>query len=150
MALKACRPAASCHTTGSQHTDRLQCQTPTLVQLLSKECKANSEHSSTTFLSAGCAASAFAAPGTHNDQADHDDFCCRVGSLVWGTVRRVQDFGAFIGFDDTRASGLVHISNISRQHVGYTDVSTASECCRFLCTAVWTSLTAPSLVGGGS
>ena len=73
--------------------------------------------------------------GTHNDQADRDAFCCRVGSLVWGTVRRVQDFGAFIGFDDTRASGLVHISNISRQHVGYTDVSTASECCRLLCTA---------------
>lgn len=48
--------------------------------------------------------------------------CCRVGALVWGTVRRVQDFGAFVGFDDTRASGLIHISNISRQHVGYTDV----------------------------
>lgn len=43
---------------------------------------------------------------------------CRVGSLVWGTVRRVQDFGAFVGFDETRASGLIHISNISRQHVG--------------------------------
>lgn len=41
---------------------------------------------------------------------------------MWGTVRRVEDFGAFVGFDDTRASGLVHISNISRQHVEYTEV----------------------------
>ena len=85
-------------------------------------------------MSAACASSAYAAPGASNGRADNDDSCCRVGSLVWGTVRRVQDFGAFIGFDNTRASGLVHISNISRQHVGYTDVSATSECCRLQCT----------------
>jgi polyribonucleotide nucleotidyltransferase len=87
-------------------------------------------------MAAGCAAFACAAPSTSNGRADDVDFCCRVGSLVWGTVRRVQDFGAFIGFDDTRASGLIHISNISRQHVGYTDVSAAYECYLILCTAV--------------
>lgn len=40
-----------------------------------------------------------------------------VGSLVTGTVRRVEAFGVFVGIDGSRESGLVHISNISRQRV---------------------------------
>lgn len=40
-----------------------------------------------------------------------------VGSLVSGTVRRIEHFGVFVGINNTRVSGLLHISNVSRQHV---------------------------------
>ncbi|EIE19972.1 S1-domain-containing protein [Coccomyxa subellipsoidea C-169] len=40
-----------------------------------------------------------------------------VGSLVWGTVRRVEPYGVFVGLEDTRFSGLLHISSISRAHI---------------------------------
>ncbi|GMH40203.1 hypothetical protein BSKO_08107 [Bryopsis sp. KO-2023] len=36
------------------------------------------------------------------------------GALVWGTVRRMQEWGAFVGIDDTQMSCLLHISNISQ------------------------------------
>lgn len=45
----------------------------------------------------------------------------KVGSLVWGTVRRVEPFGVFVGIDDTHTSGLMHISNISRSRVRRVD-----------------------------
>lgn len=45
----------------------------------------------------------------------------RVGALVWGTVRRVEAFGAFVGIDDTHVSGLIHISNVSRSRVRRVD-----------------------------
>eukprot|EP00803_Ostreobium_quekettii_P001694 evm.model.scf_2257.2 EVM.evm.TU.scf_2257.2 scf_2257:17261-25571(+) len=38
----------------------------------------------------------------------------RPGALVWGTVRRVLDWGAFIGVDGTQESALIHKSNISK------------------------------------
>lgn len=41
------------------------------------------------------------------------------GTLIWGTIRRMQPFGAFVGIDNTNVSGLLHISNISRQHFEY-------------------------------
>lgn len=41
----------------------------------------------------------------------------QVGSLISGTVRRVEPFGVFVGLDGTRTSGLLHISNVSRQHI---------------------------------
>jgi len=44
-----------------------------------------------------------------------------VGSLVEGTVRRIESFGVFIGIDGTKHSGLLHISNMSRQHVDRAD-----------------------------
>jgi len=37
-----------------------------------------------------------------------------IGSLVWGTVRRVEPFGLFVGLDGTKESALLHVSNISR------------------------------------
>lgn len=40
-----------------------------------------------------------------------------VGALVHGRVRRIEDYGVFVGIDGTRMSGLLHISNISRVHV---------------------------------
>ncbi|KAL4450617.1 hypothetical protein ABPG77_000973 [Micractinium sp. CCAP 211/92] len=40
-----------------------------------------------------------------------------VGQLVTGTVRRIEPFGVFVGIDNTRVSGLLHISNVSRQHI---------------------------------
>lgn len=43
--------------------------------------------------------------------------CAQVGSLVSGTVRRIEPFGVFVGINGTRVSGLLHISNVSRQHV---------------------------------
>lgn len=42
----------------------------------------------------------------------------KVGSMVAGTVRRIDKFGCFVGLDDVgRVSGLLHISNISRDRV---------------------------------
>jgi hypothetical protein len=46
----------------------------------------------------------------------------QVGALVWGTVRRVEPYGVFVGLDGTRFSGLLHISCISRAHVEATEV----------------------------
>lgn len=40
-----------------------------------------------------------------------------VGTLVTGTVRRIEPFGVFVGINGTRVSGLLHISNVSRQHI---------------------------------
>ena len=42
---------------------------------------------------------------------------CQVGALVWGSVRRIERFGLFLGLDNLRMSGLLHISNMSRAHV---------------------------------
>lgn len=44
-------------------------------------------------------------------------FRVQVGQLVTGTVRRIEPFGVFVGIDNTRVSGLLHISNVSRQHI---------------------------------
>ena len=41
----------------------------------------------------------------------------QVGSLIWGKVRRVEIYGAFIGIDDTYVSGLLHVTNTSNMHV---------------------------------
>ena len=40
-----------------------------------------------------------------------------LGALMWGEVRRIEEFGAFVGLEGTRISGLLHISNISRARV---------------------------------
>ncbi|EFN51854.1 hypothetical protein CHLNCDRAFT_139746 [Chlorella variabilis] len=40
-----------------------------------------------------------------------------VGTLVTGSVRRIEPFGVFVGINNTRVSGLLHISNVSRQHI---------------------------------
>lgn len=50
-----------------------------------------------------------------------------VGKLVWGTVRRVEPFGVFVGIEGTRTSGLLHISNVSRQHIETVNVRPASS-----------------------
>ena len=47
----------------------------------------------------------------------------KLGALLWGTVRSVRDFGVFIGLDNTRISGLLHVSNISRARVDSVEVS---------------------------
>ncbi|KAK9813315.1 hypothetical protein WJX72_012362 [[Myrmecia] bisecta] len=41
----------------------------------------------------------------------------KLGSLVWGEVRKINDFGCFVGLCGTKISGLLHISNISRARV---------------------------------
>ena len=46
----------------------------------------------------------------------------QVGALVWGTVRRVESYGVFVGIDGTRLSGLLHISCISRSHIESVEV----------------------------
>lgn len=47
-----------------------------------------------------------------------------MGQLVTGTVRRIEPFGVFVGIDNTRVSGLLHISNVSRQHIESVQVCT--------------------------
>ena len=46
-----------------------------------------------------------------------------LGAVMWGEVRRIEEFGAFVGLDGPRISGLLHISNISRSRVETVDVS---------------------------
>ena len=36
---------------------------------------------------------------------------------MWCFVRRVEAYGALLGIENTRISGLLHISAISRAHV---------------------------------
>jgi len=43
------------------------------------------------------------------------------GALVSGTVRRVEDFGCFVGIDGTSMSALLHISNISNGHLDFVE-----------------------------
>jgi transcriptional accessory protein Tex/SPT6 len=50
-------------------------------------------------------------------------YALQVGSLVTGTVRRIEPFGVFVGINNTRISGLLHISNVSRRHIDTVDVS---------------------------
>eukprot|EP00884_Botryococcus_braunii_P006874 jgi/Botrbrau1/16188/Bobra.0342s0005.1 len=44
----------------------------------------------------------------------------KVGAVVDGLVRRVEEFGAFVGINGMKVSGLLHISNISRARVDAT------------------------------
>ncbi|KAL3141011.1 hypothetical protein ABBQ32_005525 [Trebouxia sp. C0010 RCD-2024] len=56
-----------------------------------------------------------------------------LGALMWGEVRRIEEFGAFVGLEGTRISGLLHISNISRARVeSVDDVFTIGERVRCL------------------
>lgn len=55
-----------------------------------------------------------------------------LGAVMWGEVRRIEEFGAFIGLDGTRISGLLHISNISRSRVETVDVSSLGHHARFV------------------
>ena len=50
-------------------------------------------------------------------QHDRKPALAQVGALVWGFVRRIESYGALIGLDNTRISGLLHISLVSRAHV---------------------------------
>ncbi len=52
-----------------------------------------------------------------------------LGALMWGEVRRVEEFGAFIGLEGTRISGLLHVSNISRSRVESVSVSATAVFC---------------------
>ena len=51
----------------------------------------------------------------------------QVGALVWGTVRRVESYGVFVGIDGTRLSGLLHISCISRSHIESVEVAPSAS-----------------------
>lgn len=51
----------------------------------------------------------------------------QLGALMWGEIRRIEEFGAFVGLDGTRISGLLHISNISRSRVETVDVSPLAQ-----------------------
>lgn len=41
----------------------------------------------------------------------------RIGSLVWGTVKRLTDYGLFLSLDDTYERALLHITNVSWNRV---------------------------------
>ena len=45
------------------------------------------------------------------------DAAAQVGALVSGHIRRIEPYGTLVAIDDTRISGLLHISRISRAHV---------------------------------
>lgn len=47
-----------------------------------------------------------------------------MGSVVWGTIRRVEPYGVFVGIENTRFSGLLHISSISQAHIESVEVCT--------------------------
>ena len=53
----------------------------------------------------------------------------QVGSVVWGTVRRVEPYGVFLGLEHTRFSGLLHISSISQAHIESVEVRLAPLGC---------------------
>jgi small subunit ribosomal protein S1 len=42
-----------------------------------------------------------------------------VGHVIQGKIRKIEKFGAFVGIEGTRASALLHISNISGEHVDH-------------------------------
>jgi len=42
-----------------------------------------------------------------------------VGHVIHGKIRKIEKFGAFVGIEGTRASALLHISNISGEHVDH-------------------------------
>ena len=52
----------------------------------------------------------------------------QVGALVWGNVRRVEQFGLFMGLDRLRMSALLHISNMSRAHVADPQARACTAC----------------------
>lgn len=60
-----------------------------------------------------------------------------LGALMWGEVRRIEEFGAFIGLEGTRISGLLHISNISRARVESVQVMSALTCFQLLHSATF-------------
>ncbi len=69
--------------------------------------------------------------------------CFKVGDLVKGTVAKIASFGAFVGSKDD-IDGLVHISQISEEHVEkIKDVIKAGTRSRPRSSA-WTARTAPS------
>jgi ribosomal protein S1 len=41
----------------------------------------------------------------------------RIGALVWGTARRLTNYGVFLSLDDTFESALLHITNVSWNRV---------------------------------
>lgn len=41
----------------------------------------------------------------------------RIGSLVWGTARRLTNYGVFMSLDNTFESALLHITNVSWNRV---------------------------------
>lgn len=44
-----------------------------------------------------------------------------IGSLVWGRVRKINDWGLFLAIDDTFESALLHITNVSWKRVDSID-----------------------------
>jgi small subunit ribosomal protein S1 len=54
------------------------------------------------------------------DEVSENRACAkiRVGGLVKGHVRRLESYGAYVGIDDTRISGLLHVKNVSRRYLG--------------------------------
>ena len=51
----------------------------------------------------------------------------QVGALVNGHIRRIEPYGTLVAIDNTRISGLLHISRISRAHIENVYVSAASH-----------------------
>lgn len=49
----------------------------------------------------------------------------QVGAVVDGVVRRVEEYGTFVGLSGTKVSGLLHVSNISRARVDSVQVCLA-------------------------
>jgi small subunit ribosomal protein S1 len=41
----------------------------------------------------------------------------KIGALVWGSVRKIADYGLFLSLDNTFESALLHITNVSWHRV---------------------------------
>lgn len=55
----------------------------------------------------------------------------QVGAVVDGIVRRVEEYGTFVGLNGTKVSGLLHVSNISRSRVESVEVRLVLSCFTF-------------------
>jgi rRNA biogenesis protein RRP5 len=53
--------------------------------------------------------------GSNNSLLTLSDF--QEGQVVHGQVKKVEDYGLFIGLDDSKVSGLCHKSEVSRCRV---------------------------------
>ena len=63
----------------------------------------------------------------------------QVGKVLWGTIARILDFGAFVRPDGMDIDCLLHVSSISRSHVNDPRVSLAS-CLQAITTGAYLSM----------
>lgn len=64
----------------------------------------------------------------------------RIGSLVWGTARRLTNYGVFMSLDNTFESALLHITNVSWNRVPTIESVRASTRLPAVMSQAWAAL----------